>query len=216
MKINKKRKKIIFFDFDGVIADSFSIGFEINKIIDFNIVTESDYRNLFNGNIHDWAKGSSLEEKEIKRINEEFFARYIPQMEKVRVIPGMKEAIAKLGEIYTLFIISSTITSHIRDFLERNNILSYFNDIVGSKFIDANKTERIKAVFKKYSVGAEDCVFITDTLGDMREAARVGVQSIGVAWGFQKKENLLKGKPFFLVEKPEELFDIVSNYFKQK
>ena len=212
----KNERKIIFFDFDGVIADSFSIGFEINKIIDPDIVTENDYRNLFNGNIHDWAKGSSLEEKEIKRINEEFFTRYIPQMKKVKVIPDMKKMIVKLGKIYTLFIISSTITSPIRDFLERNDILSYFNDIVGSKFIDTNKTERIKAVFKKYSVGAEDCVFITDTLGDMREAASVGVRSIGVAWGFQKKENLIKGNPLRIAEKPEELFDIVSDYFKQK
>lgn len=140
---------------------------------------------------------------------------YIPQMKRVKTIPGMKKVIAKLGGMYNLFIISSTITSPIRDFLERNNILPYFNDVVDSKFIDTNKTERIRSVLKKYGVRAKDCVFITDTLGDMREAANVGIQSIGVTWGFQKKENLLKGKPFRIAEKPEELLDIVSNCFKQ-
>ncbi len=211
----EKKRKIVFFDFDGVIADSFSIAFEINKIIDPNIVSENDYRKLFDRNIAEWAVNSNPKE-ELDKISREFFKKYIPQMKNVKIFPAMKKVIAKLGKIYTLFIISSTITSPIRDFLERNNILSYFNDILGSKFIDTNKTERIKTVFKNYGVGAKDCVFITDTLGDIREAASVGVQSIGVTWGFQKKENLIKGNPLRIAEKPEELFDIVSNYFKQK
>ncbi len=211
----EKKRKIVFFDFDGVIADSFSIAFEINKIIDPNIVSENDYRKLFDRNIAEWAV-NSIPKEELDKISREFFKKYIPQMKNVKIFPAMKKVIAKLGKIYTLFIISSTITSPIRDFLERNNILSYFNDILGSKFIDTNKTERIKTVFKNYGVGAEDCVFITDTLGDMREAASVGVQSIGVTWGFQKKENLTKGTPFSFAEKPEELLDIVPKYFEKK
>ncbi len=214
--INKKRK-IVFFDFDGVIADSFSITFEINKIIDplVSAGTKDDYRKLFNGNINDWGKNSTATEKEVKRINKEFFKMYIPQMKKVKMFPRMKETITKLGKMYTLFIVSSAITSPTRDFLERNNILLYFNDVVGSKFIDTNKAERIRAVLKKYGVGIRNCVFITDTLGDMREAASVGVKSIGVTWGFQEKENLLKGNPFSIAEKPEDLSNIVAKYFKK-
>src|SRR3989339_1415110 len=199
------KKKIILFDFDGVIADSFDIAFELNKQIDPNITTENDFRRLFDGNINDWSKNSSHTEEEIKKINDDFFARYIPQMKKVKMIPCMKEVIAKLGETHTLLIVSSTIISPIRDFLKRNKILSYFDDIVGSNFVDANKTERIKMVLKKYEAEAKDCIFVTDTLGDMKEAASVGVSSIGVSWGFQEKDNLLKGNPVCVVEKPEDL-----------
>ena len=208
------KKKIILFDFDGVIADSFDIGFKINKIIDPKVVTKKDFQGLFDGNINDWVKDTPYGEEEIKKINDDFFAKYIPQMKKVKMFPGMKEVIAELAKTYTLLIVSSTIISPIRDFLNRNNILSYFNDIVGSNFVDANKTERIKMVFEKYGVDAKDCVFITDTLGDIREAASLGIQSIGVAWGFQGKENLLKGKLLSIAEKPKDLLDIVSNYFK--
>jgi len=209
------KKKIILFDFDGVIADSFSIGFEVNKVIDPKIVTENDFRRLFDGDINDWSKGSSYTEEEIKKINDDFFARYIPQMKKAKMIPGMKEVIVELSKNHTLLIISSTIISPIRDFLKRNKILAYFDNIVGSNFVDANKTERIKMIFKKYGVEPKDCVFITDTLGDMKEAASVGVSSIGVAWGFQEKENLLKGKPFRIVDKPEDLCITITSYFKQ-
>jgi len=137
-------------------------------------------------------------------------------MKKVKMIPGMKEVITKLGKLYTLIIISSTITSPIRDFLKRNNILLYFDDIVGSNVIHTNKTKRIKMVFGKYGVGAKDCVFITDTLGDMREAASVGIQSIGVSWGFQGKENLIKGNPFCIADKPQDLLSIVFEYFDKR
>lgn len=214
----RQKKQVLLFDFDGVIADSFEIAFEINKIIDPNIVTESDYQKLFDGNINDWPQNSpyTYTKEEIKRIKDDFFARYIPQMKKVKTVSGIKEVITELEKKYTLLIISSTIISPIRDFLKRNNILQYFDDIVGSNFINANKTERIKLVFKKYGVEAKDCVFITDTLGDMREAASAGVSSIGVAWGFQDKEKLLKGNPFLIADKPENLSPIISEYFDKK
>ena len=210
----KEKRKIILFDFDGVIADSFDIAFEVNKIIDPKIVSEKDYRKLFDGNIVEWAIKSTPKE-ELERLDREFWKRYIPQMKKVKIFTGMKKVIAELAKTYTLLIISSTIISPIRDFLKRNNIYSYFDNIVGSNFIDANKTERMKMVFKKYGVGLKDCLFITDTLGDIKEAGSLSVQSVGVNWGFQEKENLLKGKPFSIAEKPEELLDIVADYFKE-
>jgi len=82
----KKKRKIVFFDFDGVIADSFSIAFEVNKMIDplISVGTENDYRKLFDRNINDWGKNSAVAEKEVERINKEFFKRYIPQMKKVK------------------------------------------------------------------------------------------------------------------------------------
>jgi len=209
-------RKIILLDFDGVIADSYDVAFKINKIIDNRIKNEKDFQKLFNGNINDWTKDSSCTKEEIRIINDNFFAKYIPQMKKVKIFSGIKDVLMGLSKKYTLLIISSTIISPIHDLLKRNNVHSYFDDIVGSNFVDANKTERMKMVLKKYEVETKDCIFVTDTLGDIKEATNVGIDSIGVAWGFQERENLLKGKPFAIAEKPKELLDIVSDYFKQK
>lgn len=208
------KKKIILFDFDGVIADSFDVAFDVNKIIDRNIVTENDFRQLFDGNIYDHMKnGGLVGRKEAEKMSKEFFKIYLPRMKEVKMVSGMKEAIKMLSKIYTLLIISSTITSPIGEFLKRYNTFSYFDEIVKGDAYHTNKVERIKMVFKKYKVGAKDCIFITDTLGDMKEAASVGVSSIGVAWGFQEKENLLKGNPFRIAEKPEDLCVAVASYF---
>jgi phosphoglycolate phosphatase len=207
----ESKNKIILFDFDGVIADSFSIGFEVNKILDPDLTDES-FRNLFNGNINGYPETTHFTKEEIEGLKKRFFDEYLPRIKNVKIFPGMKEIILKLKENHVLLIVSSTIMSPIHDFLERNGIRSCFR-IMGSKLVDSNKTDRIKRVFKDYNVEPEDCVFVTDTLGDIKEAASVGVRSIGVSWGFQEKDNLLRGNPVFIAESPKELLNGIEEYF---
>jgi len=205
------KKKIALFDFDGVIADSYSVAFEVNKAV-LPGLTEDVFRGFFDGNINDWGKGA-VSANEIQRIRKEFFEKYLPRIKEVKMFPGIKEAITKLEKLYTLIVISSTITSPIREFMERYNMAEHFDEIMGND-VHTSKVEKAKMVFKKYGVGAPDCVFITDTLGDMREASLAGVRSIGVTWGFHKKDKLLKGNPFCIIEKPEDLNSIVCEYLK--
>lgn len=208
------KKKIILFDFDGVIADSFDLVFEVNKIIDRNIVNENDFRRLFDGNIYDHiTKGALVKKEAAERIGKEFFKIYIPRMKEVKIVPGMEKVITELSKRYILLIISSTIASPINEFLKNHGVQSYFDEIVKGDVYHTDKVERIKMVFEKYQAEPKDCVFVTDTLGDMKEASSVGVSSIGVTWGFQEKENLLKGKPFKIVEKPEDICVAVASYF---
>ena len=49
--------------------------------------------------------------------------------------------------------------------------------------------------------------FITDTLGDIKEANKVGIESIGITWGYQDKAKLQKGNPKKIVDTPTELLD---------
>ncbi len=49
------KKGLIFFDFDGVIADSFAVAYETNKKLCPDS-TEEEYRSAFEGNIFDWVR----------------------------------------------------------------------------------------------------------------------------------------------------------------
>jgi len=136
-------------------------------------------------------------------------------MKKIKTIRGIKTVIRELGKKYILVIISSTISSPIRDFMDRHNLSLFFNKIMGND-VHNSKCEKIRMIFDEYKIKPDDCILITDTLGDIREAATMKVKSIGVTWGFQKKENLLKGNPFRIAEKPRELDSIVSEYLDRK
>lgn len=205
-------KEFILFDFDGVIADSFRPAFEINKMICPHL-TEDIYRKRFEGNINDWEEPINVHTKECRH-DIDFFTEYIPRMKnEVQIVHGIKEVIIELEKNYTLVVISSTITSPIREFLEGHDLAYHFAQIMGND-LHASKIEKIKMVLEEYTIKSRECVFITDTLGDMREAEKMGVGAIGITWGFHTPETLQRGKPFRLVKKPTELFHAVNDYFK--
>ena len=207
------KKPFILFDFDGVITDSFQTAFEVQKMICPHI-TEDIYRKLFEGNINDSWSSVGIHTNECRH-DIDFFAEYIPRMKnEAQIVPGMRDVIMELEKNYTLIVISSTISSPIREFLEEHDLASHFTQIMGND-IHKSKVEKIKMVFEKYGIEAKDCVFITDTLGDMKEAAQMEVGAIGTMWGFHKTEALLRGNPFCLVDEPAKLPVAISNYFKK-
>jgi phosphoglycolate phosphatase len=206
------KNSFILFDFDGVIVDSFRPAFEVNKLI-CPYLTEDLYKERFEGNINDWIHSTTVHTKDCRH-DIDFFSEYVPRMKnEVQVVPGMLEVVAALEQISNLIIISSTTTSPIQEFLREHSLVDYFTQILGND-VHTSKVEKIKLVFDRYSKEAKDCVFITDTLGDLHEANKVGVGGIGVTWGFHTPETLLRGKPFRLAYKPNDLFTTVEDYFK--
>ena len=162
------KKSFILFDFDGVIADSFRPAFEIQKMI-YPHLTEDIYRKRFEGNINDWEEPINVHTEECRH-DIDFFTEYIPRMKKeVQIVPGMKEVVFELEKSYTLVVISSTITSPIQEFLEGHDLANHFAQIMGND-VHKSKVKKMKMVFEKYGVAAKDCIFITDTLGDIHEA----------------------------------------------
>jgi phosphoglycolate phosphatase len=203
-------KKIILFDFDGVIIDSFDAAFEVNKMLEPSL-TDEWMRRRFEGNIND----SLIEEKgrlATKEEDNEFFNLYIPRIMKLNMFPGILDVIKNLSEKHILIIVSSTISSPIREYMESHGAARYFAEIMGND-VHKSKVEKIKMVFEKYDVGPEDCVFITDTLGDLREAEKTGVEGIAATWGFHSEETLKKGNPIAIVNSPEELAVEIDKYF---
>src|ERR1700690_4067272 len=121
----------------------------------------------------------------------------------------MGEVVKTLSETYALSIISSTYTSLINELLEHYGLTLYFKDVLGGD-VHQSKVEKIRMIFEKYQITSGDCIFVTDTLGDMREAKKHGVGAIGVSWGWHTHATLEKGIPFRIVDAPAELPDAVD------
>jgi phosphoglycolate phosphatase len=206
------KKKFILFDFDGVILDSFDTALGVAQMICPHVTDES-HRRRFEGNINDWANFKD-EHTDKCRHDINFFDEYLPKIRsEVKIFSGIKEAIENLSKDYILIVISSTISAPIFEILEKFGLAKYFTEIMGND-VHKSKVEKIKMVFEKYKTKAEDCIFVTDTLGDIKEANETGVKSIAVTWGFHSKETLLKGEPFLVINEPSELINVVSSYFK--
>jgi phosphoglycolate phosphatase-like HAD superfamily hydrolase len=123
------------------------------------------------------------------------------------------ESIRNLSSKYTLTIVSSASSSYIKDYLEKKDILSNFSDILESRFFFGKK-DRIGSLLKKYNTLGVDAIYITDTLGDIKEAALCGVSSIAVTWGLDDEEKLKKGNPVKIVDNPKNLVSSIESVLK--
>lgn len=123
----------------------------------------------------------------------------------------MKEAILESSKNHMLFIVSSGGTKNITDYLRNNNVADSFKEIIGMDTY-RSKVDKFKFIFSKYQVTAQDCVFITDTLGDILEANTLHIKTIAVDFGYHTKETLSKGDPLKIVSTVSELFQTLREY----
>jgi phosphoglycolate phosphatase len=73
------------------------------------------------------------------------------------------------------------------------------------------KTHKFKKVLNDFNIREDECIFITDTLGDILEANEVGIDTIAVDFGYHERERLEKGKPKKIISSFNELIDTIKN-----
>ncbi len=65
-------------------------------------------------------------------------------------------------------------------------------------------------VLERLEVSKEECLYIGDSDVDMDTGNAAGVATIGVSWGFRKKEVLAAHQATYIVDRPEEIISIVK------
>ncbi len=182
--------KTIIFDFDGVIHDTFELAYNINKQID-NSLTSDEYKDFFNGNIYD-------NKKVTKDAADRFFKLQNEEFEKLRINKEIKKELLKLKERFDLFIITSNMESTLKNYFENNGIMHIFKEVLGIETSHL-KVEKFKYLINKYHLNKDNCIFVTDTLGDILEANKVDLNTIAVDYGFHGRKRLAKGNPIKII-----------------
>ena len=189
--------KTLIFDFDGVIGDTFDLSFKICRTI-FKGLSEQDFRDYHNGNVF----RSNIIRWEPHKLKL-FYSNQKQGFTKKNLFP-LKDVLRKLQDKYQLLVISSTTDENVKDFLNLGGFDQFFLEIFGAT-THKSKVEKFKMIFKKYKLKPHECLFITDTIGDIKEARKVNIKSIAVTWGYHSKELLSKQNPLAIIEKPNEL-----------
>jgi len=198
--------KAIIFDFDGVIHNTFNLAYGISlKVLDKKI-TEEQYRDFFNGNIFERAEIDEENEREFFKLQNEAF-KYL------KIEENIKNNLEKLAEKYSLFIISSNQEIALDIYFKNNNFVHIFKEVLGSE-AHKSKVEKFKYLFKKYDLRLANCLFVTDTLGDILEGHKAKVRSIAVDFGFHPRERLKKGEPFKIVSSFDEILEVIKDIWK--
>ena len=192
------------FDFDGVIDNNYELSFELNEK-KFTCLTREEHKKIYEGNIH-------LEREKLKCRDTGFdFLKCLSNTRKIRKIKDeVKETLENLSEDYTLGIISSCYEYGIRDYLHTNEVEKLFSFLYGLE-THKLKSYKFKKVLNDFNFKKEECIFITDTLGDILEANEVGISTIAVDFGYHERERLEKGNPIKIISRFNELIKTIKN-----
>lgn len=197
----------VMFDFDGVITDTFESNMVINRLHSSDL-SDDEYREFFNGNVNT----EIAKRKDRLMPTEQFFSHYERSLEEAVLFAGMDECLREISKQHEMIIVSSTISPLIRAFLKRANLHEHFLEILGND-VHHSKVFKIRWALEKYNLTPRHSLFVTDTLGDIREADEVGIPSIAVSWGFHSPVTLQTGNPYVIVDTPEDILRYINLYF---
>lgn len=208
--MNQENRKIVMFDFDGVLVNTHDSSFEIHKRKNPHFTWER-FQSYSDGNFMDGYLKAVKDGEHIP--TENFPEQYHSNLITLSVHDILSSVVQALAEKYLLVVISSSNGTAIKNFLEKENIVNYFVDILGTD-VHLSKIVKINSVLSKYHTEPSSAVFITDTLGDIKEADECRVSSIGVTWGLHGRDRLAKGNPVAIIDDPRELYGAIVNVLK--
>ena len=195
--------KAIIFDFDGVIHNTFDLAYGIHKKLNPGLSKEH-FRSHFDGNLFKFIDKNPNKEPPGKFRELEHKA-----FKKLKLENKIRGILAELAKNYRLYIISSNSSNNLNMYFENNNFTNVFEEILAVE-THKSKSEKFKILFKKYNLTPNSCIFVTDTLGDILEAKKIGVKSIACTFGFHEKERLEKGKPYRIVSSFDEVVKTIK------
>jgi HAD superfamily hydrolase (TIGR01549 family) len=206
--------KVIIFDFDGTIADSFEAVWKIsNKLaaeFGFPVTQADEISQLKNLSSKEIVKQSKLSPFKIpflvRRLRKEL-RRELPHLQ---TFPGMEAVLRSLKQQGNrLGIVTSNSRENVEAFLIAQNLLDIF-DFVESGLALFGKDQVIRRVAKQQRLNLANLIYVGDETRDIEAARKLGIPIISVTWGFNSSQALAAENPDFLIHQPEELLQAAS------
>jgi len=108
------------------------------------------------------------------------------------MIPGVDQMLADLKGRYPMAVVSARDEWGTKQFLERFDLLKYFDVIVTGQSALRTKPypDPIHFAARKMDVKSNECLMIGDTIVDIRAGKAAGAQTVGVLCGFGEEYEL--------------------------
>lgn len=209
----------ILFDLDGTLTDSgpgIMHGFEyaIEKMGD--TVEDKSTLRRFIGPPLEYSFGSLLEysEEDTKKaitLYREYYFGKGGVMEN-EVYPGIEELLSELKKSgKKLAVATSKSEKGTNIVLEHFGLKKYFDVVATSNDTD-RRTKADVIRFALDSLGITDkrnALMVGDRNQDINAANEIGLDSIGVLWGYGDTEELKEAGATFIVEKPSDILNLL-------
>lgn len=202
--------RLLIFDFDGVIADTFGVYYPMIRDGMASVevsISEKEYRDLFLENVHQGFKNFINDNAKYEKFVD-YRARHYADYYTSDIFQGAADFLKKIKKNkYKMAICSSGRKEVVLKTLNINKIKNCFDMILATN--EYTKENMIKKILNKIKSKPKETVMITDTVGDIKIAKRMGLKNIAVTWGFHSKKTLKTSDPDFIADSFEELTPIL-------
>lgn len=199
-------------DFDGTIADSFSLACRI-------IINHADYLRCKHLTAAELLTLKELHAKEVlKYLGIPFwrvtsFVRKLREMttqhiNEIELFPGWSEVLKTLRDCkHQIGLISSNSQQNVEFVLRKHNLIDLFDFISCDKSLFGKKRCLQKLIYKQ-NLTPSHTYYIGDEVRDVEAAHAVKIRAIAVTWGFNSFSRLELANPDYIISHIEQVLAI--------
>ena len=211
--------KLIIFDYDGVIVDSFPNVHDVYKIICKKLKKScpedlEDFKRLYGHSSSEAYSQLGFSEKE--RIKGNIIFKEEILKKEPNPFGGIIKVLKDLHKNYKLAVISSSYKEEVKQKLEKLGLLKLFDFILAkeSHIGRFEKTESIKKVMNNLKIKSNNVLLIGDRNIDFIEGSKAGLKNIllvDYGWGYDSKE-IPEYQQKVLVKIPNDILEAVKKF----
>ena len=203
--------KYIFFDFDGTLFDTSEGVFKsfdhVAEHYGIRLEDKSVYNTMIGPPLREsFTRVFHFTEQELVPAMAVYREYYQKQgMFELRAYDGIVDCIKTLRKAgRKVYVATSKPEVYARQILERKGMLDLFDFVGGSDLAEKDRVNKVDII--NYVLATEaladrkaECVMVGDTHFDMEGAAKAGLDTIGVLYGFGTRESLEASGAKFIV-----------------
>ncbi|HRY83548.1 MAG TPA: HAD hydrolase-like protein [Candidatus Cloacimonadota bacterium] len=207
-------KPFLLFDFDGTIANSIGLIYDIlNRLaprFGLEPVSIEDFEVLRSMSPPTLLRMAGIPFYKIPLVIHLVLKEYRKQVHELHPYPGIEEMLSALDRTgVRTALLSSNTKRNVTDFLARHHITG-FEWVEGTSGV-MNKRGRINRMIRKHKLDPGNVIYIGDESRDIEAAKQCGIRVISVTWGFHAESLLNRYKPDYIVQNPAEIVDLIKN-----
>jgi HAD superfamily hydrolase (TIGR01509 family) len=213
-KALERAMKILIFDFDGTLADSFEAVLKISNRLaaefGYPIARAEDIDRLKNLSSRDVIKQSQISPFKLPFLLRRLRRELNQEIPNLRPIANIKTTLLALKQKgYRLGIVSSNSYDNVMAFLKTQELEDLF-EFVGSGLALFGKGRVIQRMIRQHDLDPRQVVYVGDETRDIEAARKIGIQVIAVSWGFNSSQALAAESPDFLIHQPVDLLQVLE------
>ena len=217
-------KKLILFDYDGTIVDSAKMivkgAIEAFRMCglpdpDPNKVRENIGKPLATALDAYAPKGYEVKPEKISNAYRKWYAEQGRLgLQDEPLFPGMFKLIndLKINKKFHIGVATNKSRIALNNGLKKHNLINIFDITLTMDEAKAKPDpDMAMQAMSKLNIEKKSTIIVGDTINDIGLGVNAGINSIGVAWGYNSIEMLRNEGADFIIKDSEELFDTIIN-----